>query len=170
MNMQSLDNNQDGYINLKNNLVAIFLISILSLFLEMLFIRWIGTEVRIFAYLQNTILVACFLGLGLGSFTCRKPISLRQTIIPVLILLLLMAIPFSRQGLHSISRLLSVLDDFLIWSTLDVSNPWMTVLFVFLGLLLTSFLLILIVDTFVPIGRLLGRLLDDHPNTIWMIV
>jgi len=44
----------------------------LGLFLEMLLIRWIGTEVRIFAYLQNTILVACLLGLGLGCFTVAR--------------------------------------------------------------------------------------------------
>jgi spermidine synthase len=167
MKTQIPDDSQDGYSYLKNSLAAIFLISVLSLFLEMLFIRWIGTEVRIFAYLQNTILVACFLGLGLGSFTCRKPIYLRQTIVPVLILLLLMAIPFSRQGLHSISFLLSVLDDFLIWSTVSTSNLGMTVLFVLFGLILTFFLLVMIVDTFVPMGRFLGRLLDDHPNTIW---
>lgn len=43
-----------------NQTWAIFLISVLGLFLEMLLIRWIGTEVRIFAYLQNTILVVVF--------------------------------------------------------------------------------------------------------------
>ena len=27
--------------------------------------------------------------------------------------------------------------------------------------------MLLILDMFVPIGRILGRLLDNHPNTIW---
>ena len=27
--------------------------------------------------------------------------------------------------------------------------------------------MILIVDIFVPVGRILGRLMDEHPNTIW---
>jgi len=35
-----------------------------------------------------------------------------------------------------------------------------------LGLFLTYALLIVIVDIFVPIGRLLARLMDEHPNTI----
>ena len=52
---------------------AIFLVSVLGLFLEMLLIRWVGTEIRIFAYLQNTVLVVCFLGLACGCFTCRQP-------------------------------------------------------------------------------------------------
>ena len=34
---------------------SLFLISALGLFLEMMLIRWIGTEIRIFAYLQNTV-------------------------------------------------------------------------------------------------------------------
>ena len=55
---------------------GIFWISVLSLFLELLLIRWIGTEVRIFAYLQNTVLVVCFLGLGIGCFTSRGPIHI----------------------------------------------------------------------------------------------
>jgi hypothetical protein len=46
--------------------LALLLISAAGLFLELLLIRWIGTEVRIFAYLQNTVLVVCFLGLGMA--------------------------------------------------------------------------------------------------------
>ncbi len=51
----------DGELAIPNQTLGLFLISILGLFLELLFIRWIGTEIRVFAYLQNTILVACFL-------------------------------------------------------------------------------------------------------------
>jgi hypothetical protein len=78
------------------------------LFLETLFIRWIGTEIRIFAYLQNTILVVCFLGLGIGMFTSSKPIVVKQSLIPMAILLLLMAIPVSRSALGSTSEMLSL--------------------------------------------------------------
>jgi spermidine synthase len=78
-----------------------------------------------------------------------------------------MAIPFSREGLHLISSLLSVLDDFLIWQPIIFSNPMMAVLSVICGLILTGVLVVLIVNSFVPVGRILGRLLDDHPKTIW---
>jgi spermidine synthase len=78
-----------------------------------------------------------------------------------------MAIPMVRSGLGFISELLSVLGDFVIWGSLVTINPLMTVLSVVLGLVLTYCVLILVVDIFVPIGRLLGRLMDDHPNTIW---
>ena len=149
-----------------NRTWAIFLISVLGLFLEMLLIRWIGTEIRIFAYLQNTILVICFLGLGLGCFTCRQPIRLRQSLIPLFILLAFMAIPIVRTFLGNISELLSVLGDFVIWAAAIATSPLAAVISVVGGLALTYCILILVVDVFVPIGRLLGRMMDDHPNTI----
>ncbi len=62
-----------------------FVVSIAGLFLELLLIRWIGTEVRIFAYLQNTVLVVCFLGLGLGCFTCRQPVAMRGLLVRLLV-------------------------------------------------------------------------------------
>jgi spermidine synthase len=150
-----------------NQTGAIFLISVLGLFLEMLIIRWIGTEIRIFAYLQNTILVVCFLGLGLGCFTSRQPVKLPQMLFGLLVLTLLLAIPITRQIMGNISLMLSVLGDLVIWQYAISTSLSQTVLSVALGLVLTFFLMILILDLFVPIGRILGRLMDEHPNTIW---
>src|ERR1043165_2645447 len=56
---------------------ALFLVSVLGLYTELMLIRWVATEMRIFAYLQNTVLVVCFLGLGMGCFTCRQSASFR---------------------------------------------------------------------------------------------
>src|SRR6266536_6447415 len=98
-------------ISIPNKAWGIFLISILGLFLETLFIRWIGTEIRIFAYLQNTILVACFLGLGLGMFTSSKSIEIKRCLIPLTAFLLLMAIPAARLVLGRTSEMLSSLGD-----------------------------------------------------------
>ena len=62
----------------------LFLISVLGLFLELLLIRWVSTEIRIFAYLQNTVLVVCFLGLGMGCWDSRrKPFALRDVLLPL---------------------------------------------------------------------------------------
>jgi spermidine synthase len=149
------------------NTFAIFLISVLSLFLEMLLIRWIGTEVRIFAYLQNSILIACFLGLGLGSLTSRKPVIFRQTLIPLTFLLVCLAIPFMRRGLAQTSDFLAVLQDFVIWGGTIDGNVRDKIFLLLIGLAVTFGILRLTVDIFVPIGRLLGRMIDAHPNTIW---
>src|SRR6476620_1773174 len=94
--MMKLSQPIDSDLSIPNQTLGIFLISILGLFLETLFIRWVGTEIRIFAYLQNTILVACFLGLGLGMFTSSKRIEIKRSLIPLTIFLSLMATPAAR--------------------------------------------------------------------------
>jgi len=147
-------------------LTSIFVVSVLGLFLELMLIRWIGTEVRIFAYLQNTVLVVCFLGLGMGCFSCRRAVRLADLLLPMVVLVLLLAIPPCREILGQISRMLSVLGDFVIWGQ-AASGRWTEAIIpVFAGLAMTAFLMILIAEMFVPIGRILGRLLDDHPRTI----
>ena len=83
---------------------ALFLVSVLGLFLEMMLIRWIGTEIRIFAYLQNTVLVVCFLGLGMGCWTCRRPASARESLVWLFVLVGLLALPWTRQALNSITQ------------------------------------------------------------------
>jgi spermidine synthase len=158
--------NQEKLAGPNSGLRAILLISVLGLFLEMLLIRWIGTEVRIFAYLQNTILVVCFLGLGLGMFTSRQPYTLRQMLIRLALLVLLLAIPLSRRALGYASEMLSVLGDPVIWGELGGANLGKTILYVTSGLAITALVMILVLDMFVPIGRFLGRLMDDHPRII----
>ena len=167
MKKQTLNPITKSDLNIPNEAWGLFLISILGLFLETLFIRWVGTEIRIFAYLQNTILVVCFLGIGLGAFTSARPIQIRQSLFPLIIFLALMAIPAIRTFLGLTSEMLSVLDDFVIWSDLRVNDAMTQIAYVIFGLVLTYFLLILVVDIFVPIGRILGRLLNANPNPIW---
>src|SRR5262245_53247108 len=102
----------------------IFLISVFGLFLELMLIRWIGTEVRIFAYLQNTVLIVCFLGLGMGCFTSKQPVYLRNVLLPLAVLTVLLAAPPTRALLANITNLLSVLDDLLIWEQAK-SDGWL---------------------------------------------
>jgi Spermine/spermidine synthase domain len=158
---------QDNDLVIPNQTWGIFLISILGLFLETLFIRWIGTEIRIFAYLQNTILVVCFLGLGLGMFTSSKPIEIKQSLFPLTLFLCLMALPLTRLVLGSISEILSTFGDFVIWTSSETDNINQSIVLLLAGLILTYGVLVLIVDIFVPIGRILGRLMNINPNPIW---
>src|SRR5215210_6576615 len=145
---------------------AVFLISAAGLFLELLLIRWVSTEIRIFAYLQNTVLVVCFLGLGMGCWNARaKPFALKDLLVPLLGLVLLLSIPFTRQALGRITGMFNGFSDLLVWDR-SVKTGWELIAHPALGLGLTLFLMALIWDTFVPVGRLLGQLLADHPRTI----
>ena len=51
----------------------LFLISFLSLYSELIVIRWLASEIRVFAYFKNLPLMASFLGLGLGCARYRSP-------------------------------------------------------------------------------------------------
>lgn len=44
----------------------LFLLSVSALLLELALIRWIGAEIRFFAYFKNFVLISIFLGFGLG--------------------------------------------------------------------------------------------------------
>src|SRR5262249_26359399 len=121
----------------------------------------------IFAYLQNTVLVVCFLGLGMGCWTCRRPFVLREALAPLFVLVLLLAVPFTREWLGRISEMLASFGGVTIWDEAVSTHPVKTFLKGVVGLGMTFGLMVLIWAAFVPIGRLLGRLLDDHPHTIW---
>src|SRR3989338_3964506 len=55
----------------------LFILSFLALYFEVLLIRWIATEIRIFAYFKNFILIAAFFGLGLGYLNKNKNFNLK---------------------------------------------------------------------------------------------
>src|SRR5438094_979873 len=160
------DNNSNAPLNRPRNNVDLFLISVLALFMELLLIRWIGTEINIFAYLQNTILVVCFMGLGMGCLSSKQPIIIRNTLIPLCLLLFLMTFPLSRGSLQKISLLLASTGDLVAWSLPDVNTQFETVYFVRDVVAIMLGLMLLIWEMFIPLGRILGRLMDDHSKPI----
>src|SRR3989440_9267842 len=73
----------------------LFLASALGLFLELLMIRWISSEIRIFAYFKNFVLIACFLGFGLGCNMSRRKANLLLMLVPLLVLTALIQSPWT---------------------------------------------------------------------------
>ena len=147
--------------------LALFLISAVGLFLELLLIRWVSTEIRIFAYLQNCVLVVCFLGLGMGCWDARRrPFALRDLLAPLALLVALLAVPTTRVALGEISTMFSGFSDLLVWVP-SLAEGWTKYAGPAFGLVLTFFLMVLLWEIFVPVGRLLGGLIDRHPNTVW---
>src|SRR6266702_852409 len=55
-----------------NSRVRIFLLSSAMLFFELLCIRWIPSYVRFLSYFNNFVLLASFLGIGLGRLSARR--------------------------------------------------------------------------------------------------
>src|ERR1700730_13397281 len=78
---------------------ALFGISVLGLFVELMLLRWVTTEVRALSYMQNIVLIVCFMGLGMGCWTCDRPFVLRSMLVPLAFLVLVLSIPTTRLGL-----------------------------------------------------------------------
>src|ERR687888_638884 len=75
--------------------MALFLVSFLVLFLEIALIRWMPAYIRLLAYFSNFILLASFLGIGVG---CLLASSRRRLFVwfPTLQAVVIFAFYFSR--------------------------------------------------------------------------
>jgi spermidine synthase len=148
----------------------LFFVSVAGLFLELLLIRWIATEMRLFTYLQNAVLVVCFLGLGMGCWSCRQPFALRDILLPLALLIFIMAVIVIWMDMGKYSKLLEVFYfswySERSWDELLGPSPLRCLALMALETVLAFLILMIVWDMFVPVGRLLGRLLNDHPNTI----
>ncbi len=142
----------------------IFVVSVLILYLELVLIRWIGTEIRLFAYLGNLILVVCFFGVGLGCYLADRPVQPDRIGWNALLLVVLISNPLQWKGLDlkQTTVLLSGFEDLSIWQ----GSAGQTALQVVAGLLIMGVLLYLVARIFLPAGQILGRALTGHPSVI----
>lgn len=82
-----------------NARARIFLVSFAMLFFELLCIRWIPSYVRYLSYFNNFILMASFLGIGLGMLSARRQ-RFWFPPFPLLVLLLVIAVGLNRFNLR----------------------------------------------------------------------
>src|SRR5262245_12811482 len=129
-----------------------------------MFIRWLGTEVRIFAYLQNTILVVCFIGLGLGSFWCRQSTWRWLVAVPIVSFPAVLAVPWTREFLRGLADRVAPIAHAMAWTSVRSASPGALWGDTALGLAGMFALMFVVGLGFVPIGQVLGRLLDEHPH------
>lgn len=136
------------------------LVSLLSLYLEILLIRWVSTEIRIFAYFSNLVLVTCFFGLGVGYASRRIRMGLAHAAWLVALLCLLVHPALEPLGFRSISQDLAAADV----NTWTVPTAEMGERL--LGFVRLALLLLLIALVFVPFGSVLGDYFAREPRRI----
>ncbi|MBN1671153.1 MAG: hypothetical protein JXR37_08985 [Kiritimatiellae bacterium] len=139
--------------------LRLFAISFVMLFLEIFLIRWISTELRVFAYVSNLVLLACFLGIGLGCYFSKA----RANVLITILLLLLVCLATRSPLFRSITGMFGGFSDSLIWYDSVRVDSLLPALG---GTGLTILMFLMILGTFVPLGQILGRLLDAHRNII----
>jgi SAM-dependent methyltransferase len=141
------------------------LISLLSLFVEMLMIRWVSSEIRIFAYFKNFVLVACFLGFGLGCYLCRRRVQLIAMISPLLLLTVILKAPVSplRRSISALPALLGATAEVHVWGVPALPTSWTGML---LAMSFVVPLFAVIATAFIPFGQLVGWCLENAKNGV----
>ena len=145
-----------------NPYVGLAWASLLGLYLELLMIRLVSSEIRIFAYLKNFVLIACFLGFGLGCYLCRRRVNLLALLLPLFSVVLLIAAPWKdlREMILNLQGFIGALSEVETWGLPSLPHTWRA----WIGLLITVSvalpLFAVIAFTFVPIGQVVGGLLE----------
>ncbi len=125
--------------------IRIFLVSFAVLFFELLCIRWIPSYVRYLSYFNNFILLASFLGMGLGIMSARAKRFILPPF-PLLLLLLVLVVAVNRFELRLSSTELLY---FGVAETQSARSESFVVLPLIFGLVALSF---------IPLSRPLGTL------------
>ncbi len=127
----------------------LFLTSFVILFFELACIRWIPAHVRLLGYFINFILLAVFLGIGVGILSGRHK-RLWLPPVPLLLFVMVVVVAYNRWDLYLISTQMLYFS-----STQAAVKPenW----------ILVPVLFTLVALMFVPLARSLGRLLTALP-------
>jgi spermidine synthase len=152
----------------KKVMLPLFVVSFATLYIEIMMIRWIGTEVRIFAYIQNLALICCFLGFGLGCYWSGRRKNVLVSLGAIAALVVLVQMPFEtwQSFLMHLSNQLSISPDAAQWGTVYLHHRATLVLFVVASALAVATFLLLLVATMLPLGQWVGYYLDAAPNPI----
>jgi spermidine synthase len=148
---------QNSNGNNRWNLPTLFVASALTLFTELALIRWVATEVRVFAYVKNLALLLCFLGFGLGCALARQRPRWQTAATALLGLIAIVRFPWhGPQVMERLSQDLGGAQDIEIWATHSVHD---TTGFL-LAVALTTILFLLITYIFIPIGQTVSRQIE----------
>jgi hypothetical protein len=126
----------------------ILLVSFSMLFFELLCIRWVPSYVRYLSYFNNFILLASFLGIGLGMLSARRQ-RFWYPPFPLLVLLMVIIVGLNRFELH-----ITTTD--VIYYVPGANQSGSTENFFVLPLIFG-----MIAACFIPLGRSLGQLFSQ---------
>jgi len=153
----------------RSSMWRLLLISSAALYLEIVLIRWLGTEVKIFAFFQNLSLIVCFLGFGVGCFTSNKRGSLLPSLFAITTLAVVVNLPFGlwHSFLRLLSTVLSYTPDAALWGQVYGKLSLSQYIFILAAsLLAVALFLTLLIMAMIPLGRWVGYYLEASPNTV----
>ncbi len=139
---------------------VVFVASFLGLFLELALIRWVASEVRVFAYCKNLVLVATFLGFGVGCLLWRRRVDLARAFFLLLLLALVIRLPWQSlidYGPRRVTAVLAELSGFMIFHHSEEALPWGTFGKLAFAVGWTALLFFVVALVILPFGQLTAR-------------
>ncbi len=126
------------------------------LVLELALIRWTSSQVRVFAYFNNLVLIGAFLGMGLGVALGRRHPGLLHLALPVL---LVVALPFAFSERLGLVHLPFPDNSVVLWGGATLAaDPWLFARNLTLFLALLSGVVAVFVCAGAPLGHLFARM------------
>lgn len=141
---------------MSSNKIKLILVSFLALFLELVLIRWLPAHLFSLAFFSNIILIASFLGLGLGFFTSRYKRDLFNLFPLILFVFILIAL-----FLRNVQIDIPIDAKTWIWSYYSANKIEGVSLFKLSITQLISLIFVLSSALFIPIGQKIGRLMKE---------
>jgi len=134
------------------------LISLVIVYLEVVVIRWLASEVRIFAYFKNFPLLAAFLGFGIGCILASRNRNYFR-FAPLLLLLLSAVISLAHLAGYTHITFADPYEHYIL-GHYNFENPVATLL---QGSAIVLAIFVLIVALFTSLGEKLGQCLNEFP-------
>jgi spermidine synthase len=141
----------------KYAVLLLFIASTAALYFELVIIRYLASEIRLFAYLKNMPLIASFFGIGLGMIVGRAQPKLRRNF-PVLAALLFILIA-NAWFLHITDIPMPTMDN---WQFTFTESPVSALTLAYLFAVL--YFLGLVVGFFIVLGGIVGEYLGELPR------
>ena len=132
---------------IRSTCLQLFAVSFITLFLELMIIRWVPANIRLIAYYANLMLISSFLGIGLGALIKGKRISLFKFFPYILVVDIIFLIICQR--IYTPGSLI----EFRYYSASPEITNFAVIIFIFL----------LNTIVFVPLGEKIGQLFDALP-------
>jgi SAM-dependent methyltransferase len=152
--------------NGRGSFLQLFVASFASLYVEVMLIRWIGTEFRLFAYIQNLTLIACFLGFGLGCLKASEKPRYLFNFEALALVVMIVEVPWApwKGVLDLLVGGLSASSDLSLWLFVSPGNR--PILAFLVGAFMVSGVLLLVIATMVPLGSWVARFLESSPQIV----
>ena len=140
----------------RSDRIRLFIASFLGLFIELAFIRYFPAHVRVIGYYKNIILIASFLGLGIGFLHSHRYFRMERFLLPLILVTVCIVHLFSNVAVFNPSNTDEPLWLYHYKDRMAEMSIGPVVLIHFL----------LVAGSLIPVGQVMGRLFGRFPRLV----